>query len=76
MLGKIQYEFSAQTWQHAAPGGWYFVNLPVDVSSEIRAHFKWLEEGWGRLKVLAKLVQANGNLLFGSTRNAPVIYFH
>lgn len=55
MLSKIPYEFSTLTWQHAAPGGWYFVTLPVDVSTEIRAHFKWQEEGWGRLKVLAKI---------------------
>lgn len=55
MLGKIPYEFSALTWQHAAPGGWYFVTLPVDVSTEIRRHFKWQEEGWGHLKVLAKI---------------------
>lgn len=55
MLGKIPYKFSAQTWQHAAPGGWYFVTLPLEVSTEIRTHFKWQEEGWGRLKVLAKI---------------------
>ena len=55
MFSKIPYEFSALTWQHAAPGGWCFVTLPVEVSTEIRRHFKWQEEGWGRLKVFAKI---------------------
>lgn len=55
MLGKIPYEFSAETWQHGATGGWHFVTLPVEISTEIRTHFKWQEEGWGRLKARAKI---------------------
>lgn len=37
MINKIKYEFSALTWQHASPGGWYFVSLPKDMSTEIEA---------------------------------------
>lgn len=55
MINKIKYEFSAQTWQHASPGGWYFVSLPKDMSTEIRSNLKWQEEGWGRLKATAKI---------------------
>ena len=55
MHGKIPYEFSAETWQHGATGGWHFVTLPVEISTEIRTHFKWQEEGWGRLKARAKI---------------------
>ena len=55
MNGKIRYEFSARVWQHAAPGGWFFVSLPPETAKEIRENLKWQEEGWGRIKVLAKI---------------------
>lgn len=54
MPGKIKYNFSAQIWQHAAPGGWYFVSLPIKMSKEIRTHLKSQEEGWGRMQAIAK----------------------
>ncbi|MEQ8471734.1 MAG: DUF1905 domain-containing protein [Marinoscillum sp.] len=55
METKITYHFSANIWQHSAPGGWYFVSLPVEMSAEIRTHLKWQEEGWGRLKASATI---------------------
>jgi hypothetical protein len=56
MNGKIQYDFSAEAWQHASVGGgWYFVSLPLALSKEIREHLKWQEEGWGRLKATAQI---------------------
>ncbi|MCK6616738.1 MAG: DUF1905 domain-containing protein [Cyclobacteriaceae bacterium] len=55
MNGKIKYEFTAKTWQYAAPNGWYFVSLPTEISTEIRENLKWQEEGWGRLKATAKI---------------------
>lgn len=54
MHPKIKYQFSAKPWQHATPGGWYFVSLPVEMAKEIRENLKWQEEGWGRLKVTAR----------------------
>ena len=54
MTGSIRYEFSDRMWQHPSPGGWYFVSLPESVSKEIRDNLKWQEEGWGRMKVLAR----------------------
>jgi hypothetical protein len=53
--GKIQYEFSARTWRHSSPNGWCFVSLPTEIADEIRTNLKWQEEGWGRLKVKAKI---------------------
>ncbi|HRE75563.1 MAG TPA: DUF1905 domain-containing protein [Flavobacteriales bacterium] len=50
----INYTFTATTWQHTAPGGWYFVSMPVEMAAEIREHLKWQEEGWGRLKAIAE----------------------
>ena len=47
----IEYTFSAEIWY----SGWYFVALPQDFASEIRGNFQSLEEGWGRLKVTAKI---------------------
>ena len=35
--------------------GWTFVSLPKELATEIRDKFKSLEEGWGRMKVTAKL---------------------
>lgn len=55
---NIQYQFSAKPWQHQGPGGWYFVSLPVKLSKEIRTVFKMDEEGWGRLKAIAKIGSA------------------
>lgn len=55
MHGKIQYEFNAISWQHEGQGAWCFVSLPSDLSTEIRTHLKWQEEGWGRLKAIAKI---------------------
>lgn len=52
---KIKYQFSARTWQHTGPGGWYFVSLPKNLAKEIRGSLKWQEEGWGRLKASAKI---------------------
>lgn len=52
---KIKYDFSAKIWQHQSQGGWYFASLPVKLAKEIREVVKWQEEGWGRLKVTAKI---------------------
>jgi hypothetical protein len=51
----VQYQFKAKPWQHQGPGGWYFVSLPTKLSKQIRTVFKMDEEGWGRLKVTAKI---------------------
>lgn len=55
MDGKITYHFQAKIWQYKSGGGWHFVSIPKHLSMEIREHFKWQEEGWGRMKVKAEL---------------------
>ncbi len=55
MNGKLVYQFSAEVWQHAGPGGWYFVSLPAKLSKEIRDNLKSEEEGWGRMKARASM---------------------
>ena len=55
MNGKIKYEFCEKSWQHSSPSGWYFVALPKEISKEIRSILKFQEEGWGRLKAVAKI---------------------
>lgn len=52
---KIRYGFSAKLWQHNASGGWYFVSFPQKMANEIRRNLKWQEEGWGRIKAVAKV---------------------
>ena len=58
VMEEIKYEFSARTYQYSSSEemcGWTFVSLPKELSTEIREKFKYLEEGWGRMKVTAKL---------------------
>ena len=55
MFGQIKYEFASAPWHYKAPGGWYFISVPEDVSKEIRENLKWQEEGWGRLKITAEI---------------------
>ncbi len=52
-MPQLTYTFSAKVWQHASPGGWWFVSLPIDLAKEIRTHLQYEEEGWGRLKATA-----------------------
>ncbi|NER18357.1 DUF1905 domain-containing protein [Spongiivirga citrea] len=54
-LKGVQYHFTTNTWQHDAPGGWFFVSIPKEISNEIRTMFKNEEEGWGRLKATAQI---------------------
>jgi hypothetical protein len=51
----IKYKFIAAPWQYVLPGGWHFVSLPEKLALEIRNALKSEEEGWGRLKVLARI---------------------
>lgn len=56
MSVKIKYQFTGKIWQYKAEkGGWYFISLPIEISSEIRKLLQWQEEGWGRLKATAKI---------------------
>ena len=57
-MEKIKYEFSAKPYYCSSSEdmcGWVFVALPKELSAEIRENFKCLEEGWGRMKITAKL---------------------
>jgi hypothetical protein len=55
MSTKIKFEFTAKIWIYSGKGAWHFVSLPLDMSKEIRDNLKDEEEGWGRLKVVAKI---------------------
>jgi Domain of unknown function (DUF1905) len=75
MTGIIQYNFSSKIWKHSAPGGWYFVSVPKEISEEIRRNLKWQEEGWGRLKVSAKIeaIQWQTAIWFDSKQNTYLL---
>ena len=54
----IKYEFSAKVYHYSTSAdmiGWTIVSLPKEISIEIRDNFKQLEQGWGRMKVTAKI---------------------
>lgn len=52
---KLQFRFTSDVWKYDGAGGWFFVSLPKKLSGEIRKNFASEEEGWGRLKVNAKI---------------------
>lgn len=55
---SVRYEFSANVYYYSSSGGmggWTFVSLPKDLSADIRDRFQWLEKGWGRMTVTAKV---------------------
>ena len=51
-----QVSFRARVWRYPGPGGWCFVTLPADLSRRMRGA-QIPHEGWGRLKVTAKIGQ-------------------
>jgi hypothetical protein len=48
--------FRATIWRYPGPGGWCFVTLPADLSHRMR-DAQVPNEGWGRLKVTARIGQ-------------------
>ena len=54
----IEYKFTAKMWNYSSTVGtygWYIACLPKEMSKEIRENLKFLEEGWGRLKMTTKI---------------------
>lgn len=52
-MDGIKYEFIGKPVQ--IPCGWVFVDLPQELSKEIREKFKTSEKSFGSLKVIAKI---------------------
>ncbi|WP_212741910.1 DUF1905 domain-containing protein [Enterococcus hulanensis] len=55
---EVEYKFSAKVYHYSSSPemvGWTMVSLPKELSAAIRDNFKSLEEGWGRMKVTAKI---------------------
>jgi len=51
----MNFSFTNQIWQYHGKGAWVFVSLPKAMATEIRLANQAFEEGWGRLKVTAKI---------------------
>lgn len=51
MTNGIKYEFRSVPWLSE----WVFVSMPQGMAREIRDNLRCLEEGWGRMKVTAKV---------------------
>lgn len=71
----IKYKFTSIIWTYKGPGAWHFVSLPVRVSKEIRSFSKPLEEGWGRLKAVAKIGSTEWNtaVWFDTKQNTYIL---
>ena len=50
-----KYSFKAKMWKYDGSAGRYFVTLPKQLSVKIRKKHGLSEEGWGRLKTIAKI---------------------
>ena len=57
MQTTLKYTFKGKVWKHPGQSGWYFITVPKVLSTEIRNHSKWQEEGWGRLNIQATIHQ-------------------
>lgn len=55
MIKNLQWQFTASVWKYNSTKAWHFISLPTEISKEIRENLRWQEEGWGRLKVNAKI---------------------
>ena len=55
MENKIRFNFTAKPWKYEGKASWHFVSVPGKISKEIRENLQWQEEGWGRLKAIAKI---------------------
>ena len=53
----MKYEFEAKAYNSSEEEVccWVLVSMPKELSKEIRGNFKFLEEGWGRMKVTVKV---------------------
>jgi hypothetical protein len=51
----IMYILKAKPWLNSGVGGWHFISFSIKISTEIRKNNIDKEEGWGRLKALAKI---------------------
>ena len=51
----MDYSFTNEIWQYHGKGAWVFVSLPKAMAAEIRLANQGFEEGWGRLRVTAKI---------------------
>lgn len=56
---KKIYSLKARLWKYDGPAGWVFVTLPKTLAKKIRTQHSASEEGWGRLKVNARIGQTS-----------------
>ena len=57
-MNKTTYEFSARAYQDSSSKevcSWTWVSLPKELSMVIRENYKYLEKGWGRMNITARL---------------------
>lgn len=56
-----EYSFQSELWKNQGKGGWHFITLPKQLSKKIRRNHGFSEEGWGRLKTIAKTGSSTWN---------------
>lgn len=55
------YVFDGKLWKYKSNSGWHFVTLPKSLSKKIRKIHGSSEEGWGRLKTIARIGKTEWN---------------
>lgn len=51
----MKYDFLATLWLYQGDGAWVFVNLPKDISAEIKTITQTMRKGFGSVKVSASV---------------------
>lgn len=45
------FEFEGKIWKYEGPAAWHFVNLPEQLSKDIKLNFQALSKKWGSIPV-------------------------
>ena len=55
MIGDLYITFTAELWLSPGKGGWYFITLPLEESTEIKFFAGASTRGWSSVRVTARI---------------------
>lgn len=69
---SVRYDFTARLWRSPGAAAWHFVDLPVDLSAQIRTLAGGMMNAFGSLRVNARIDETawKTSLFFDTKRNA------
>ncbi|MBP9820096.1 DUF1905 domain-containing protein [Candidatus Woesebacteria bacterium] len=54
-----KYNLKEKIWLYPGKAGWYFITIPIEVSSDIDFFFSQQKRGWGSLRVKVEIGQTS-----------------